>query len=86
PDIEGRKEDVLDSLPTTAPVPFGIINDEFAFMMTPGYGAVLAQARGLYAAVTIAGQDYAGMKREDPDEAEQIAENTKVKIVMASEG
>ena len=86
PDIEGRKEDVLDSLPTTAPVPFGIINDEFAFMMTPGYGTVLAQARGLYSAVTIAGQDYAGMKREDPDEAEQIAENTKVKIVMASEG
>lgn len=86
PDIEGRKEDVLDNLPTTAPVPYGIINDEFAFMMTPGYGTVLAQARGLFSAVTIAGQDYAGMKREDPDEAEQIAENTKIKIVMASEG
>lgn len=86
PDIEGRKEDVLDNLPTTAPVPFGIINDEFAFMMTPGYGSVLAQARGLFTAVTIAGQDYAGMKREDADEAEQIAENTKLKIVMASEG
>lgn len=86
PDIEGRKEDVLDNLPTTAPTPFGIINDEFAFMMTSGYGAVLAQARGLFTAVTIAGQDYAGMKREDADEAEQIAENTKLKIVMASEG
>ncbi|KXS55569.1 MAG: intracellular multiplication protein IcmO [Marinobacter sp. T13-3] len=86
PDIEGRKEDVLDNLPTTAPTPYGIINDEFAFMMTPGYGSVLAQARGLYCAVCIAGQDYAGMKREDADEAEQIAENTKLKIVMASEG
>jgi intracellular multiplication protein IcmO len=86
PDIEGRKEDVLDNLPTTAPVPFGIINDEFAFMMTPGYGTVLAQARGLFTAITIAGQDYAGMKREDADEAEQIAENTKLKIIMASEG
>lgn len=86
PDIEGRKENVLDNLPTTSPVPFGIINDEFAFMMVSGYGTVLAQARGLYCAVTVAGQDYAGMKREDPDEAEQIAENTKLKIVMASEG
>ncbi|WP_157133331.1 hypothetical protein [Marinobacter sp. ELB17] len=86
PDIEGRKEDVLDNLPTTAPVPFGIINDEFAFMMTPGYGTVLAQARGLYTSITIAGQDYAGMKRADADEAEQIAENTKLKIIMASEG
>lgn len=86
PDIEGRKEDVLDNLPTTAPTPYGIINDEFAFMMTPGYGAVLAQARGLFCAVTIAGQDYAGMKREDADEAEQIAENTRLKIIMASEG
>ncbi|OLF81981.1 hypothetical protein AWH63_10605 [Marinobacter sp. C18] len=86
PDIEGRKEDVIDSLPTTAPVPYGIINDEFAFMMTEGYGSVLAQARGLYTAVTIAGQDFAGMKRENADEAEQIAENTKLKIVMASEG
>lgn len=86
PEIEGRKADILESLPITAPVPYGIINDEFAFMMTPGYGVTLAQARGLYVAITIAGQDYAGMKREDPDEAEQIAENTKVKIVMASEG
>lgn len=86
PDIEGRKEDVLESLPITAPVPYGIINDEFAFMMTSGYGVTLAQARGLYVAITIAGQDYAGMKREDADEAEQIAENTKVKLVMASEG
>jgi len=86
PDIEGRKEDVLDSLPITASVPFGIINDEFAFMMTPGYGAVLAQARGLFVAITVSGQDYAGMKREDADEAEQIAENTKIKIIMASEG
>ena len=86
PDIEGRKEDVIDSLPTTSPVPYGIINDEFAFMMTEGYGSVLAQARGLFTAVTIAGQDYAGMRRENADEAEQIAENTKLKIVMASEG
>lgn len=86
PEIEGRKVDILESLPITAPVPYGIINDEFAFMMTPGYGVTLAQARGLYVAITIAGQDYAGMKREDPDEAEQIAENTKLKIIMASEG
>jgi intracellular multiplication protein IcmO len=86
PDIEGRKEDVLDNLPTSASTPYGIINDEFAFMMTPGYGAVLAQARGLYVAITIAAQDFAGMKREDADEAEQIAENTKIKILMASEG
>lgn len=86
PAIEGRKEDVLEALPTSAPVPYSIINDEFAFMMTSGYGVMLAQARGLYVAVTIAGQDYAGMMREDADEAEQIAENTKIKIVMASEG
>jgi len=86
PDIEGRKADRLDALPTTAQTPYVLINDEFAFMMTPGYGTLLAQARGLSVAVVIAGQDYAGMKREDADEAEQIAENTKTKIVMASEG
>lgn len=86
PDIEGRKEDRLDALPTTAQTPYVLINDEFAFMMTPGYGTLLAQARGLSVGVVIAGQDYAGMKREDADEAEQIAENTKTKIVMASEG
>lgn len=86
PQIEGRREDIIESLPITAPVPMGIINDEFAFMMTSGYGACLAQARGLFVSITIAGQDYAGMAREDEGEAEQIAENTKVKIIMASEG
>lgn len=86
PQIEGRREDILESLPTSAPTPYGIINDEFAFMMTEGYGTLLAQSRSLYVSFIIAGQDYAGMKRENEDEAEQIAENTKLKIVMASEG
>jgi len=86
PGIEGRKEDVLEALPITAPVPYGIINDEFAFMMVSGYAVTLAQARSLYVAITIAGQDYAGMAREDEGEAEQIIENTKTKIIMASEG
>jgi intracellular multiplication protein IcmO len=86
PDIEGRKEDVLEALPITAPVPYGIINDEFAFMMVSGYAVTLAQARSLYVAITIAGQDYAGMAREDEGEAEQIIENTKTKFIMASEG
>jgi len=86
PGIEGRKEDVLEALPITAPVPYGIINDEFAFMMVSGYAVTLAQARSLFVAITIAGQDYAGMAREDEGEAEQIIENTKTKIIMASEG
>jgi intracellular multiplication protein IcmO len=86
PNIEGRKADVLESLPITAPVPYGIINDEFAFMMVAGYAVTLAQARSLFTAITIAGQDYAGMAREDEGEAEQIIENTKTKIIMASEG
>lgn len=86
PGIEGRKQDVLESLSTSAPTPYGIINDEFAFMMVEGYGTLMAQARSLYVAFVIAGQDYAGMKRENEAEAEQIAENTKSKIIMASEG
>lgn len=86
PDIEGRKEDVLEALPITAPVPYGLINDEFAFMMVSGYAVTLAQARSLFVAITIAGQDYAGMAREDEGEAEQIIENTKTKFIMASEG
>ncbi|TBW57441.1 hypothetical protein EZI54_07215 [Marinobacter halodurans] len=86
PNIEGRKEEILDNLPTNAPSPYCIINDEFAFMMVPGYGTLMAQARGLSCAFIIAGQDYAGMRREDEAEAEQIAENTKIKIIMASEG
>lgn len=86
PDIEGRREDVLESLPTTAPIPFGIIIDEAAFQLTPGVATIAAQARSLGIGMIFASQDYAGIKREDPDEAEQIAENTKLKMVMQSEG
>lgn len=86
PDIEGRKENVLGSLPTSAPTPYGIIIDEAAFQLTPGVAVLAAQARSLYISMCYAGQDYAGFRREDPDEAEQIAENTKLKIVMQSEG
>lgn len=86
PDIEGRKENVLGSLPTSAPTPYGIIIDEAAFQLTPGVAVLAAQARSLYISMTYAGQDFAGFRREDPDEAEQIAENTKLKIVMQSEG
>lgn len=86
PIIEGNKADVLESLPTTAPVPFGLYIDEVAFVLIEGTGTLFAQARSLGVACCAAGQDAAGIKKENPDEAEQIFENTKTKTVMASEG
>lgn len=86
PDIEGSKADVLESLPTSAPVPFGLYIDEAAFVLIEGTGTLFAQARSLGVACTAAGQDVAGMKKENAEEAEQIFENTKTKTVMASEG
>ena len=86
PYIEGEKTEVLDALPTNAPIPFGLYIDEAAFVLIEGIGALFAQARSLGVACTVAGQDVAGMKKENANEAEQIFENTKTKTIMASEG
>ncbi len=84
-EIEGRREDVLESLPTSSNKPIGIINDEYAYMAVEGFAITAAQGRGLNCTMIFGGQDYAGFKRASEMEAEQIVANARLKYVMALE-
>lgn len=84
--IQGDVEDIVDSLAMSSNKPIIDINDEYAFMATKGYAITAAQCRGIKVVVCIAGQDWAGIKKADPDEAEQFWSNSRVKIFMATEG
>lgn len=80
---EGAYEEVLYGLPTDAPAPFISITDEYAAIPTPGYIEVLTQGRGLGIGAIVASQDYSGITKADKEGAEQMLENTKIKIAMA---
>ena len=84
--IEGTVEDVVESLPTDCKTIFLVITDEYEAIPTPGFGELLTQGRGLGVANCVATQSIDGM-REGPDKkgAQQIIENTKVKIIAKVE-
>jgi intracellular multiplication protein IcmO len=80
---EGKVDDVTGSLPLDSPLPFGVITDEYAAIPTPGFADILTQGRGIGISATVGSQDLAGMQGEtasDKKGAEQILENTKIKL------
>lgn len=83
--VQGSVASVLGGLPTDARTPFGITVDEYAAIETPGFEILLTQGRGLGMAITVASQDFAGIKRASEAAAEQIVSNSKVKIFMTCE-
>lgn len=83
--VQGKISDVLGALPTDARSPFGVVVDEYAAIETPGFEILLTQGRGLGIAVTVASQDFAGIRRSSETAAEQIVSNCKVKMFMCQE-
>ncbi len=83
--VQGRLASVLGALPTDAATPFGVVVDEYAAIETPGFEILLTQGRGLGMAVTVASQDFAGIRRASETAAEQIVSNCKVKMFMCQE-
>ena len=83
--VQGRLADVLGALPTDARSPFGVVVDEYAAIETPGFEILLTQGQGLGIAVTVASQDFAGIRRASEHAAEQIVSNCKVKMFMCQE-
>lgn len=80
--IIGPREEIDRPAPAC---PGGIILDEYAYINTPGFAVMPAQARGLGIGLVFAGQDFAGFKRADENEAKQIISNTTIKIAMRME-
>lgn len=85
-DVEGTTEDLIDSGAMASNRPIIDINDEYSFMAVKGYAIAAAQCRGIKVVVAICNQDWAGIKRAEPDEAEQFWANSRLKYFMAMEG
>ncbi|HGW4499633.1 hypothetical protein ACQKD8_18275 [Pseudomonas sp. NPDC077405] len=84
--LEGSKQDILDSRPTTAPNPNIIISDELSYYFAEGIAVMFAQARELGYMMVAAVQDVQGLKRgEAGDEAASMIANTRIKWALALE-
>ncbi|MDB2343172.1 TraG/TraD/VirD4 family protein [Porticoccaceae bacterium] len=83
--VEGSQAETIKSGLKSSNVPNLITNDEYAFMAVKDFAVTAAQARGIRFALMFGFQDYAGAKRADEKEAEQIIENSAIKQIMAME-
>ena len=80
--FEGSVDDVVHNLPTNSDVPYGVINDENAYMLVEGQEMINAQARGLGFGVITGTQDVAGMLENISRTTKQIMANSAIKQIM----
>lgn len=80
--FEGSVEDVVHNLPTNSDVPYGIMNDENAYMLVEGQEMINAQARGLGFGVITGTQDAPGMLENISRTTKQIFANSAFKQIM----
>lgn len=79
--VEGLRREIVDARPTTSPVPFPTIFDEYGYYAVLGFASMPAQARSLGFMVIFAAQDFASLKKSSPEEADQTWENTNIRGV-----
>jgi intracellular multiplication protein IcmO len=84
--LEGSKQDVVDTKATNTPYPTPVLWDEVAYYAATGMAVQLAQARQLNMMIVLAFQDVQGLKRgEVSDEVGSLIANTKFKYCLALE-
>lgn len=80
--FEGSAEKVVHNLPTNSDIPYGIMNDENAYMLVEGQEMINAQARGLGFGVLTGTQDAPGMLLNIEKTTKQILANSAFKQIM----
>lgn len=80
--FEGSAEDIVHNLPTNSDIPYGVINDENAYMLVEGQEMINAQARGLGFGVITGTQDAPGMLLGLEKTTKQIMANSAFKQIM----
>jgi hypothetical protein len=80
--FEGSAEDIVHNLPTNSDIPYGVINDENAYMLVEGQEIINAQARGLGFGVITGTQDAPGMIENISRTTKQIMANSAFKQIM----
>lgn len=80
--FEGSADDVVHNLPTNSEIPYGVMNDENAYMLVEGQEMINAQARGLGFGVLTGTQDAPGMLENISKTTKQIMANSAFKQMM----
>lgn len=84
-EVMGAWDMIVDSSIMASWVPFGIITDEYAAIAVDGFAEVFTQGRSLGVCGILASQDWAGIKKANEAEAQQIVANTKFKMIMTTD-
>jgi len=79
--FEGSAEDIVHNLPTNSEIPFGILNDETAYMLIEGQEIANAQGRGLGFGIATGTQDVPGMIENISKTSKQIMANSAFKQI-----
>lgn len=80
--FEGSADDIVHNLPTNSDIPYGIMNDENAYMLVEGQEMTNAQGRGLGFGVMTGTQDVSGMLLSIEKTTKQIMANSAFKQFM----
>lgn len=80
--FEGSADDIVHNLPTNSDIPYGVFNDENAYMLVEGQEMINAQARGLGFGVLTGTQDAPGMLENISRTTKQIMANSAIKQIM----
>ncbi|MEY2341540.1 type IV secretion system DNA-binding domain-containing protein [Acidithiobacillus sp. IBUN Pt1247-S3] len=84
-DVMGRWRKLVDLSLSAARVPAFLFIDEYAAINVEGFAEVFTQGRGLGVSATVGSQDWAGIKKANEAEAQQIVANTKFKFIMTTD-
>ena len=77
--LEGDRRTIIEGRPSNAPVPYGIICDEYGYYVVPGFAVAPAQARSYGVSMTFGVQDYPSLTRANKEEGEATWENTNLR-------
>lgn len=80
--FEGSADDIVHNLPTNSDIPYGVLNDENAYMLIEGQEILNAQARGLGFGILTGTQDAPGMLENISRTTKQIMANSAFKQIM----
>ncbi|MHB1631163.1 MAG: type IV secretory system conjugative DNA transfer family protein [Acidithiobacillus sp.] len=84
-EIMGNWKELVDLNISASEVPSFLFVDEYAAIAVDGFAEVFTQGRSLGISATVGSQDWAGIKKANEAEAQQIVANTKLKFIMTTD-
>lgn len=84
-EIMGNWKELVDLNISASEVPSFLFVDEYAAIAVDGFAEVFTQGRSLGLSATLGSQDWAGVKKGNEAEAQQMLANSKLKFIMTTD-